>query len=152
MSHIERPDLLTPPTLEYGPPISAAQAAVVMKAAEDCAKAEGWPMVIAIVDSTGSLVMLHKLDQVQRASVDIAQAKAMTAVNFRRETRVFEELLAGGGIGLRLLAMNNMTALEGGLPIVLDGKVIGGIGVSGMHSKQDAYVAKVGIAAIGAAV
>ncbi|HEY1057931.1 heme-binding protein [Limnobacter humi] len=150
MAEIARPTVPTVLPPEYGTPLTAAQAAQMMKAAEDCANAEGWPMVIAIVDSTGSLLMLHRHDNAQRASVDIAIAKATCAVNFRRETRVFEELVAGGGLGTRLLAMPGMTPLEGGLPVLLNGKVVGGIGVSGMHSTQDAFVAKHGLAAIGA--
>ncbi|MFN4329492.1 MAG: GlcG/HbpS family heme-binding protein [Limnobacter sp.] len=147
---IPRPTVPTVLPPEYGPPLTAAQAARMMKAAEDVANAEGWPMVIAIVDSSGSLLMLHRHDQAQRASVDVAIAKATTAVNFRRETRVFQELVAGGGLGLRLLGMPHMTPLEGGMPILLEGKVVGAIGVSGMHSTQDEYVAKHGLAAIGA--
>lgn len=150
MTTIERPNVPTSMPPEYGTPLSAALAAQMMKAAEACAEAEGWPMVIAIVDCTGSLLMLHRHDQAQRASVDIAIAKATTAVNFRRETRVFQELVAAGGLGMRLLGMPNMTPLEGGLPILLNGKVVGAIGVSGMHSAQDEYVAKHGLAAIGA--
>ncbi|GAC1650838.1 MAG: hypothetical protein NVS4B3_10270 [Gemmatimonadaceae bacterium] len=119
-----------------------------MAAAEGEARAQGWPMVIAIIDSTGHLVMLHRLDQAQYGSVGVAQAKAQTALDFRRPTKAFEDAIAGGGIGLRMLGMPGVLPLEGGVPIVEGGEIIGAIGVSGMQSPQDAQVARVGIAAL----
>ncbi len=136
----------TPP--EYGPPISLSVATRVMEAAQAEAMANHWPMVIAIVDTTGNLVMLHKLDHAQLGSVRIAQAKAETAVKFKRATKVFEDLLAGGGVGLRVLAMEAVCPLEGGVPLIAEGKVIGAIGVSGMLSTQDAQVAAAGSSAL----
>ena len=134
--------------LPYGAPISLAQAKQVMAAAEEEAARHGWPMVIAIVDSTGHLLMLHRFDQAQFASVEIAQGKAQTAVNFRRATKTFEETIAAGGQGLRLLGVHNMVPLEGGVPLVVDGAVVGAIGVSGMQSTQDAQVAHAGARAL----
>lgn len=119
-----------------------------MAAAEAEAERRDWPMVIAIVDSTGYLVMLHKMDQAQLGSVAIAQAKAETAVNFRRPTKAFQDAIAEGGAGLRMLSMSGVSALEGGLPLMLEGEVVGAIGVSGMQSGQDAEVARAGIAAL----
>ncbi|MFI5210969.1 MAG: heme-binding protein, partial [Gemmatimonadales bacterium] len=84
----------------------------------------------------------------QLGSVAVAIAKAESAVNFRRPTKAFEEAIAAGGMGLRLITMPYMIALEGGIPIVRDGQVIGGIGVSGMQSSQDAEVARAGLAAL----
>lgn len=136
------------PTAEYGNPISLAEARRVMEAAEQEAIKQGGPMVIAICDSTGHLVMLHKLDQAQYGSVHVAQQKAQTAVNFRRSTQVFEAALAEGGMGMRLLGMDNLLPLEGGLPLIREGKVIGSIGVSGMQSTQDGQVAKAGVEAL----
>ena len=133
----------------YGAPITLDEAALVAGAARTEAQRQGWPMVIAITDSGGHLVLLHRLDQAQHGSVLVAQQKAKTAVDFRRSTRSFESALADGGLHLRLLGMTNLTPLEGGLPIVRDGKVIGGIGVSGMQSTQDAQVASAGLAALG---
>jgi uncharacterized protein GlcG (DUF336 family) len=104
-------------------------------------------MVIAVTDSGGHLVLLYRLDQAQHGSVLVAQQKAKTAVDFRRSTGVFESALAEGGLHLRLLGMTNLTPLEGGLPILRDGRVIGAIGVSGMQSTQDAQVALAGLAA-----
>jgi uncharacterized protein GlcG (DUF336 family) len=132
----------------YGPPITLAMARRVVDAAEAEAAKHGWPMVIAIFDSTGHLALLHRMDQAQLGSVAVAQGKAETAVLFRRPSKVFEDLVGKGGNHLRLLAMPGMTPLEGGLPIMLNGAVIGGIGVSGMQSSQDQQVAEAGIAAL----
>lgn len=137
----------TPLPPDYGPPISLSTAKTVMRAAEEEAERNRWPMVIAIVDSTGHLVMLHKLDQAQFGSLVIAQRKAETALDFRRATKVFEDAVAAGGIGTRMLSAG-VIALEGGLPIFVDGKIIGAVGVSGMLSTQDAQVARAGIAAL----
>lgn len=134
--------------VEYGPPISLDLAKQVMAAAEAEAAANGWPMVIAIVDSGAHLVLLHKLDQVQLGSIVIAQRKAETSAKMRRPTKVLEDAVIAGGPGLRLLSLDGITALEGGLPILKDGKVIGAIGVSGMSSAQDGLVAAAGAKAI----
>jgi uncharacterized protein GlcG (DUF336 family) len=145
------PSAATPPAwpvLEYGPPIALAAAKRVMAAAEAEAQRNGWPMVIAIVDAAGRLVMLHRLDQAQNGSVAIARQKAETAANFRRPTRLLEAAIEGGGLGLRILGVADMMPLEGGLPLVADGKVVGAIGVSGMQSQQDGVVAKAGAAAL----
>jgi glc operon protein GlcG len=132
----------------YGEPISLADAIRVGAAAEAQAQRHGWPMVIAVVDSGGHLVLLHRLDQAQHGSVLVAPQKARTAVDFRRPTGAFEKALAEGGLHLRLLGMSNLLPLEGGLPILRDGKVIGAIGVSGMQSTQDAEVAEAGVRAL----
>jgi glc operon protein GlcG len=134
--------------LQYGAPITLEAAKRVMEAAETEANANGWPMVIAIVDTGGHLIMLHRIDHAQNGSVDIARRKAETAVNFKRPTKVFEDAVAQGGMHLRMLAMGTLLPLEGGLPIVQDGKVVGAIGVSGMQSTQDAQVARAGLAAL----
>ncbi len=131
----------------YGDPITLDEAARIAGAARAEAQRQGWPMVIAIIDSGGHLVLLYRLDQAQHGSVLVAQQKAKTAVDFRRSTGAFESALAEGGLHLRLLGMTNLTPLEGGLPILRDGRVIGAIGVSGMQSTQDAQVALAGLAA-----
>ena len=130
----------TPPA--YGPPISLGQAVMVMAAAEAEARANGWPMTIAIVDSGANLDMLHRMDNGQIGSIVIAQGKAETALKFRRATKVFQDLVAGGGTHLRLLNMPGLLPLEGGVPIYSVGKIIGAIGVSGMSSAQDHQVAE----------
>lgn len=128
----------------YGAPINIEQARKAMDAAEAEARKNNWQVVIAIVDNGGHLVMLHRLDA-QNASVDIATGKAKTAVNFRRPTKALEDSLAAGGSALRLLALRDTTPLQGGLPIVVDGKIIGAIGVSGVTAPQDEVVAKAGV-------
>jgi glc operon protein GlcG len=133
---------------EYGAPISLAVAKKVMAAAETEASRSNWPMVIAIVDSGSHLVMLHRFDHAQHGSILIAQQKAETAANFKRPTKNFEDAIESGGLNLRILATRNLTPLNGGLPLIVDGKVIGAIGVSGMLPTQDAQVAKAGADAL----
>jgi uncharacterized protein GlcG (DUF336 family) len=101
---------------------------------------------IAIVDSGGHLLMLHRLENAQLASVRLAEAKARTAVEFRRPTKVLEDAVAGGGIGLRVLTFGACLA-DGGVPIIVGGKIIGAIGVSGAAGHEDAQVATAGAAA-----
>ncbi len=143
-----------PPTtslpLPYGAPLTLDTAKRIMEAAEREAAAHHWPMAIAIVDSTAHLVLFQRADNTQLGSMDVSIAKAMTAVKFRRATKVFEDAMAAGGAGLRLSTMPGMAALEGGVPIVIGGQVVGAIGVSGMLSTQDAQVAAAGLAALNA--
>jgi uncharacterized protein GlcG (DUF336 family) len=134
--------------LPYGPTISLEQAKRAMAAAEAEATRNGWPVAIAIVDSGGSLVMLERLDNTLLASVDLAKGKALTAVTFKRPTKVLEDAVAGGGAGLRLLRVEGVTPLEGGIPIVIDGRIVGGIGTSGVLSSQDAQVSQAGLNAL----
>jgi uncharacterized protein GlcG (DUF336 family) len=133
---------------DYGTPISLEQAKAVMAAAEAEARANGWPMVIAIVDSGGHLVMLHRLDQAQHGSVVIAQEKARCAVNFKRKTKALEDAVAQGGLNLRMLAAPGIMPLEGGVPLIAGGRIVGAIGVSGMRSDQDGQVAEAGANAL----
>ena len=141
--------ILTPsPALPYGIPISLNQARLVTEAAEQEANRHDWPMVITIVDSTGHLVMLHKMDGAQYGSIKIAQQKAETALNYRRSTKAFQDLLASGGVGLRVLSMDDVVAVEGGELLVLDGKIIGAVGVSGMLPIEDTQIAQAGVAAL----
>ena len=135
----------TPPP--YGLSISIEQAKKAMAAAEAEARKNNWQVVISIVDTGGHLVMLQRLDA-QNASVDIATGKARTAVNFRRPTKALEDGLAANGSALRILAVPGVTPLQGGLPIVVDGKIIGAIGVSGVTSAQDEQIAGAGIKAL----
>src|SRR5688500_17607201 len=114
---------------EYGSPISLEQAKRVASAAEACATESGWPVVIAIVDSTGHLALLHRLDQSNLGAVELAQRKAQTAVRFRRATKVFEDIVAAGGMRVLSIA-SDVISLEGGLPLLVDGRVVGSIGVS----------------------
>ena len=138
---------VAPPSTPYGAPILLEAAKKVMAAAEAEAMKNNWGVAIAIVDSGGNLVMLQRLDNTQLSAVRIAEAKARTAVEFRRPTKVLEDAVAGGGVGLRVLTFGASVA-EGGVPIVSRGKIVGGIGVSGVASDQDAQVAQVGADAL----
>ena len=120
----------------------------VVSGAEAKARRNGWPMVIAVMDSGANLVVLHKMDNAQTGSIAIAQQKAESTVRFKRPTRAFEDALTQGGIHLRLLATHRAIPLEGGLPLMIDGQLAGAIGVSGMQSTQDAQVAAAGLEAL----
>jgi glc operon protein GlcG len=137
---------VAPPTTPYGEPISIATAKKVMAAAEAEAATNKWGVSIAIVDSGGNLLMLHRLDNAQLSSVRLAEAKARTAVEFRRPTKALEDAVAGGGAGLRVLTFGACVA-EGGVPIIAGGRIVGAIGVSGVASHQDAQVATAGATA-----
>jgi glc operon protein GlcG len=132
----------------YGPAITLEQAKKVMAGAEAEARKNNWPVVIAILDSGGHVVMLNRLDGAQWGSIDVAKDKARSAVAFRRPTKVFQDLIGQGGANLRLLNVSGASMLEGGIPIMADGKVIGGIGVSGVTSQQDAQIGQAGIDAL----
>ncbi len=134
--------------LPYGAPISFGQAEKVMAAAIQEAARNGWTMAIAIVDTGGNLVAFQKMDNTQIGSVEVAIGKAKTANNFKRPTKAFEDVVANGGAGLRILSLPGAVPLEGGEPILFQGKIIGGIGVSGMQSAQDDQVAKAGLSAL----
>ena len=139
--------MTAPPVTPYGQPISLEDAKKAMAAAEAEAMKNNWPLAIAVVDSGGNLVMLHRMDNTQYGSIRIAESKARTALEFRRPTKVFEDALAAGGIGLRVLSLGVMAA-EGGVPITVDGKIVGAIGASGALSTQDAQAASAGANAI----
>jgi uncharacterized protein GlcG (DUF336 family) len=133
---------------EYGPAITLEQAKKIMAGAEAEAVKNKWNVVITIVDAGGNLVMVHRLDNTQFGSVEVAREKAFSAVAFRRPTKVFQDLVGQGGANLRLLNLTGGSVLEGGIPIIVGGKVIGGIGVSGVTSQQDAQIAQAGIDAL----
>jgi uncharacterized protein GlcG (DUF336 family) len=144
----QQPVAPPPPQIPYGPPISLDVAKKVMAGAEAEAVKNKWNMVIAILDSGGHLVMLERLDGTQLGSIDAAKDKAYSAVLYRRPTKVFQDLVGQGGANLRLLRLSGASPLEGGIPILVDGKVVGAIGVSGAASEQDAQVAKAGVDAL----
>jgi glc operon protein GlcG len=133
---------------DYGPAITLEQAKKVMAGAEAEAKKNKWNVVITILDSGGQMVMMSRLDGAQFGSVDVARDKAYSAVAFRRPTKVFQDLIGKGGENLRLLNVTGASMLEGGIPIVVGGKLIGGIGVSGATSQQDAQIGQAGIDAL----
>jgi len=132
-----------PPTTPYGVPIGLAQAKKVAAAAEAEAMRNGWSMVIVIMDSADHIVMQEKLDNTQYSALAGAEDKARSALHFRRPTKDLEDVLARGGIGLRYLAFRGAMPVEGGVPILVDGKIVGAIGVGGGTSVQDGQVAKI---------
>ncbi len=121
-----------------------AQRAITAALAE--AKKQGWQVSIAVVDNSGDLVSFLRMDGAPVSSVDIAQAKARTAARMRRATRILDSTLTAGRTPI--LGLNGITPVEGGVPIVIDGEVVGAVGVSGATSAQDAQVARAGIAVV----
>ena len=112
------------------------------------ARAREWTMAVAIVDVSGGLVYFEKMDDTQNGSVDVSISKARSAALFKRATKVFQDGVAGGGAGLRILTLKGAIPIEGGVPIVADGKIIGAIGVSGGTSDQDGEVASAALATL----
>lgn len=132
----------------YGEAISLAQAKKIVAAAEAEAVKNKWTVAIAIVDGSGFLVAFERMDNTQLASLEIALQKAKTSAHYRRPTKVFEDRLATGTKELNVLKLPGMLPIEGGLPIVQDGKIIGAIGVSGAKSTEDAQIATAGVGAL----
>ena len=139
-----------PAVPQYGSNITLDQAKKALAAAEADAKGKGWPMAIAVVDNAGMLVAFVKIDNTQNGSVLIAQDKAVSSALLRRPTKAIQDGVAGGGAGLRFLALRHAVPVEGGVPLVVDGKIVGAIGVSGMASDQDGMIAKTGADALAA--
>ena len=132
----------------YGTPITADQAKPIAAAAIAEAKKNQWTMAIAVVDPWGELVYFEKMDNTQVGSVDIAQAKARSAARFKRPTKAFQDALAAGGEGWRILSLNGAVAVEGGVPLVMGGRIVGAIGASGGTSQQDGQTAAAGAATV----
>jgi glc operon protein GlcG len=132
----------------YGPSITLEQAKRVADAALAPARKNGWTMVIAIVDPGGHLVYLEKMDQTQVGSVGIAEQKAYSAAIYKRPTKMFQDRLAAGGAGLLVLRLKDAIPVEGGVPIVVGGKLIGALGVSGGSSAEDEACAEAGASAL----
>lgn len=132
----------------YGPSVTLDQAKTVAAAAIAEARKNQWTMAIAIVDPSGTLVYFEKMDDTQLGSVDVAQAKARSAARFKRPTKAFQDALAAGGEGWRILSLEGAVAVEGGVPLVVGGKIIGAIGASGGTSQQDGVTAAAGIATL----
>jgi uncharacterized protein GlcG (DUF336 family) len=137
-----------PAAMSYGSPVTleTAKQAAVPAMAE--ARKNQWTMVVAIVDPAGDLVYFERMDDTQVGSVEVAISKARSAARFKRPTKAFQDALAGGGEGWRILGLSGAVAVEGGLPLVSGGKIIGAIGVSGGTSAQDGQVAAAGAAVV----
>jgi uncharacterized protein GlcG (DUF336 family) len=129
---------------QYGTSINLEQARKAIAAGQVEARKNGWPVAIAIVDNAGMLVAYERMDNTQTGSVQVAIDKAASAAMYRRPTKVFQDAVAGGGAGTRILGLRGASPVEGGLTLAMDGKIVGGIGVSGVNADQDGVVAKAG--------
>jgi uncharacterized protein GlcG (DUF336 family) len=136
--------------LPYGAPIPLARAQAVVAAAQAEAARNNWAVAIAVVDSGGHLVAFVRMDPTQYGSADVAVAKARSAAGFRRPSKAFEDIVAGGGPGVRYLGLTGAMPIEGGVPLVLDGRIVGAVGISGVTSAQDGQIARAGAAALAA--
>ncbi len=132
----------------YGEPIGVEAARKAAAAAVAESKKNNWNMAVSVVDTGGHLVYFERMDNTQTGSANVATQKAQSAVAFRRPTKVFEDVVGGGGAGLRILTLAGAIAIEGGVPIVVNGKIVGAIGASGGTAQQDGVVAKAGIDAL----
>jgi glc operon protein GlcG len=132
----------------YGMPIGVERAKQAASAALAEARRNGWTMAVAVVDPAGVLVYYEKMDDTQIGSADVCIEKARSAARFKRATKAFQDTLAAGGEGLRILGISGAVPVEGGLPLVIDGAIVGAIGLSGGTSPQDGQCAKAGSDAI----
>lgn len=128
----------------YGGPVSVDDAKKAAAAALAEARKNNWKMAVAVVDPNGDLVYYEKMDNTQLGSSQVSIAKARSAARFKRPTKSFQDAVAAGGAGLRVLGLDGAVPVEGGIPIVMDGKVVGAIGVSGDSSEHDAVCAQAG--------
>ncbi|WOJ88110.1 heme-binding protein [Methylocapsa polymorpha] len=125
--------------------LSLADAKQIAAAAEAEALKNQWSVTIAVLDDGGNLLFLQRLDEAPLGSIVVAQEKARTALLFKRPTKAFEEIIAGGRVAM--LTLPGATPIEGGLPLLNDGRIVGSIGVSGVQSPQDAQIAQAGVEA-----
>ena len=132
----------------YGPPITLEQARKVMAAAEAEARKGNMNLSITIVDTGGHLVLMQRMDGAFFASADVSRDKAWSAAAYRRPGKAFQDRLATGGAEVRILRLRGANPIEGGDPILVDGKVVGAIGVSGGSGEQDGQVSRAGVAAL----
>ena len=126
----------------YGKPISLEDAKKAAAAAQAEARKNNWSMAVAVVNPDGTLVYYEKADGTQNGSAHVAIDKARTSALFKRPTKAIQDAVAAGGEGLRLLRLEGATPIEGGMPLLMEGKIVGAIGVSGATSSQDGQCAK----------
>lgn len=132
----------------YGAPVSLDNAKKAAASAMAEAAKNHWKMAVAVVDPNGDLVYYEKMDDTQMGSADVSIAKARSAAKFKRPTKAFQDGLAAGGAGLRILGLPGAVPVEGGIPLIADGKIVGAIGVSGDTSEHDSQCATAGAATI----
>jgi uncharacterized protein GlcG (DUF336 family) len=142
------PQAAPPPPMPYGATITLDQARKAVEAAAEEARKNNWLMAIAAVSPSGDLVHFSKMDNTQYASIKIAQHKARAAATFRRPTKVFQDGLAANPANVYLLTLDDVIASEGGIPIAMDGKIIGALGCSGGTGAQDGQVCQAGVNAL----
>jgi glc operon protein GlcG len=128
----------------YGPSINLENAKKAAAPALAEARKNNWTMAVAIVDNGGNLVYFEKMDNTQIGGGNVAIDKARSAAFFKRSTKAFEDVLAAGGDGLRVLGLHGAVPVEGGIPLLIDGNIVGAIGVSGGTAPQDGQCAKAG--------
>jgi glc operon protein GlcG len=128
----------------YGASITVENAKKVAAPALAEARKNNWTVAVAVVDTGGNLVYFEKMDGTQIGSIRVAIDKAHSAALFKRPTRAFQDAVAAGGEGLRILRIEGAVPAEGGIPLLMDGKIVGAIGVSGGTSAQDTQCAKAG--------
>jgi uncharacterized protein GlcG (DUF336 family) len=132
----------------YGPPVSVEAAKKAAAAALAEAAKNHWNMAVAIVDPNGTLIYYEKMDNTQLGSANVSINKARSAALYKRPSKAFQDALASGGAGLRVLGLEGAVPVEGGIPLLADGKIIGAIGVSGDTSEHDGVCATAGAATI----
>ena len=134
--------------IAYGPPITLEHAKKAAAAAVTEARKNNWNMAVAIVDVSGTLVYYEKMDDTQTGSAAVAIDKARSAALFKRPTKAFQDVLASGGVGLRVMALRGAVPAEGGMPLIVSGAISGAVGVSGGTSEQDGQCAKYAVDAL----
>lgn len=148
----QKPAAPPAPASAYATPIGATISLEAAKSAAAVAAAEArknhWLMAIAVVDPAGTLIYYEKMDNTQNGSAKVAIEKARSAALYKRPTKALQDALAAGGAGLRILALAEAVPVEGGVPLMSGGKLIGAIGVSGDLSEHDGQCAIAAAAAI----
>ena len=134
--------------MSYGPSISLENAKKVAAAAIAEVRKNNWTMAVAVVDTNGDLVYFEKMDDTPLGSTIVCQEKARSAARFKRPTKAFQDMLAAGGEGVRVLRIQGAVPVDGGMPIMMSGKVVGGVGLSGGTSAQDGQCAQAGVNAV----
>ena len=132
----------------YGPAITLEAAMKAAAAAAAEARTHSWTMAVAVVDTAGNLVYFQKMDGTQTGSVGVSIDKARSAALFKRPTKAFQDTLAAGGDGMRILALHGAVPIEGGTPLLVNGQIVGAIGVSGGTAQQDGQCAQAGAAGL----
>jgi glc operon protein GlcG len=134
----------TAPAPAYGMPLGIDAAKKVAAAAVAEARKNSFTMAIAVVDTAGNLIYFEKMDGTQTGSVNVSIEKARSAVLFKRPTKSFQDTVAQGGVGLRMLGLPGAVPVEGGIPLMEGGKIVGAVGASGGTSDQDGQCAQAG--------